>query len=67
VSPRPWLIVTTGWPVVTVAAGHALAAAGARPLAVAAVGTLAAVAVMVGSLVLLRHRGRAGAGPRSTS
>jgi hypothetical protein len=67
VPPWPWLIVTTGWPVVRAAAGRALAGSGTRLLVLAVVGTLAVAAVMVGSLVLLRHRSRAKAEQRPTS
>jgi hypothetical protein len=62
----PWLIVTTGWPGVTVEAGRALAGTGGRLLVLAA-GALAVAAVTLGSLMLLRHRNRTGAGRRSTS
>ena len=60
----PWLIVTTGWPAVT--AGHALAAAGTR-LTVLATGALAFAALILVSVMLLRHRSRTGEGPGSTS
>ena len=62
----PWLIVSSGWPAVTAEAGHALAAAGTR-LTVPAAGALAFGALILVSVMLLRHRSRTGAGPGSTS
>lgn len=60
----PWLIVTTGWSAVTVAAGHTLAGAGSR-LLLPVLGVSAA-AILVGSLVRLRLRHRKSAPPPST-
>ena len=64
----PWLIVTTGWPAVTVTAAHALTAPAAR--LILAAGT-AVAAVIVGLLAQWRHRNRKGAdsptAPPSTS
>jgi hypothetical protein len=67
VPPWPWLIVTTGWPVMTAAAGRALAGSGTRLLALAVVGAVAVAVVIVGSLVFLRHRSRTEAEPRPSS
>jgi hypothetical protein len=64
----PWLIVTTGWPVLIVTAGHAFTASAAR--LILAAGT-AVAAVIVGLLAQWRHRNRKGAdsptAPPSTS
>jgi hypothetical protein len=62
----PWLIVTTGWPAVTVTTGHALAGMGTGPL-ILAVSLLTATAATWGSVVLLRARNRPGMARRSTS
>jgi hypothetical protein len=63
----PWLIVTTGWSVATVATERALVDAGTGLLP--PVMGVSAAAVLVGSLVRLRLRHRKGPPPstRSTS
>jgi hypothetical protein len=62
----PWLIVTTGWPAMTSAAGHALVGTWAR-LLVPAMAALAVTAGTLGSVMWLRRRSRSGAPRRSTS